>query len=391
MKIAFICRHYNKTGGISRHVAEIAERFAKNNEVHVFTASWQDVGNPEVVFHKIPILTFGFLKKWKKYAWNNVFEVGSFMLNSSSRINYHNFDIVHSQGDYIGEFDIYTAHSCHRAWLDIIRNRELNLIEKAKKSYFNPLHLLVLQIEEHSVKRAKKIISVSLAVKREIVKYYHIPEEKISVIPNGVDIEKFNPENKKIFRKKIRDKHDIKEEDIVLIFPAHEFKRKGLFQIIEAFKILKKDNLHLLVIGRDDPAPFFKLVCNSGLKNKIIFTGEITGIEMYYAASDILIFPTSYEPFGLVILEAMASGIPVIVSQEAGAAELIRDEINGIVLKNNEDSEKLVKEIRFIVNNSKKFKEIGEEARKTAENYSWDNIASKTFSLYEEILKEKRR
>lgn len=389
MKIAFITRHYNKSGGISRYVTELAERFAIDNEVHIFTASWKDVKNDKIIFHKIPILCSEILKNWKKYAWNNVFEIVSFMLNSYN-IKYNEFDIVHSQGDYLGKMDLYTAHSCHLAWLDIVRNRNLNLLEKIKKSSFNPLHYFILKTERHSFKKSKRIISISQITKREIINYYGISNGKISYIPNGVDTEMFNPKNKNIYRKEIRDRYFLKEKDFVLIFPAHEFKRKGLYQIIEALKILEKDNVYLLVVGRDDPTPFLKLIYNSQLKNKIIFTGETSNIAMYYAACDALVFPTSYEPFGLVILEAMSTGLPVIVSSETGASELIKDRDNGLLLKNNKNIEELAEKINFLVRFQDKRKRIGEAARKTAENYSWERISEKTFNLYLEIRAEKK-
>lgn len=87
MKIAIICRAYNKSGGISRHTAELAERLCQKYEVHIFTGSWKDVGTERIKFHKIPLLSFNFLKKFCASAVNKIFEVSSFSIASLLRIN----------------------------------------------------------------------------------------------------------------------------------------------------------------------------------------------------------------------------------------------------------------------------------------------------------------
>ncbi len=387
MKIAIVVRNYSKSGGISRYVAELAQRYAENDEVHIFAATWKDVENSKIIFHKIPVLDFKFLKKIKKHALYNLFEVASFVMASYLKINYTDFDIVHIHGDFLGKFDIYTAHSCHKAWLDIAKKESSGTVEKLRKSIFNPLHSIILKIEKHNIRNARKIISVSVEEQKTINRYYGVSPEKIIPIPHGVDLEKFSVRN----RETIREKFNFKNEDIVLIFVAHEFKRKGLLQIIEALEILKKDNLYLLVVGKDNPIPYIGLIEKYGLTDKVIFTGPVSNIQDYYSAGDIFILPASYEPFGLVILEAMACGVPVITSEKAGAAELIKDGVDGLLLRNEKNPKEIADKVKFLLDNFKERKILGDTARKTSEKYSWDNIAEKTYEVYTEINNEKRK
>lgn len=381
MKIAFIVRHYSKTGGISRYVAELVERFIQNNEVHIFTSSWRDVKNDNIVFHKVPILSFDILKKYKKHAWNNLFEVASFMVFSYFIVNYNDFDIVHAQGDFIGKSDIYTAHSCHKAWLNIVQKEKLSLIERIKKSSLNPLHYVVLSIEKYNVKQTNKIIAISFGIKKEIIKYYNASEKSMVVIPNGVNLDESKLEDKKALRKAIRKKYGISKENVVLLFVGHEFDRKGLKYIIKALGILKK--LKLFVVGKDDPMCYLSLAEKLGVRNQVIFIGATSEVKKYYAASDVFVFPTLYEPFGLVILEAMAYELPVLTTDIPGPNELIKNEVNGFFIKR--ESHDIAKKIEILSQDKELLKKMGEEARKTAEKYSWDIIAEKTFKLYKEM------
>ena len=388
MKIAIIVRNYHKHGGISRCAAELAEHSAAGNEVHVFSASLEDAGGPALVFHKVPMLSFGFLKKRNLNALNNIFEIASFALFSWFKVNPDDFDIVHSHGSYIGRSDVFTTHSCHAESLAVSRRNRTGFLGRLKKTALNPLHLILLFMEYCSLKNAKKIVSVSRNVKNDIIRHYNIQESRIEVIVNGVDIKKFNPANKTLYKNLVRSKHGLKPEDKVIIFPAHEFERKGLRRIIEALNVIHYSDLYVLVVGEDAPAAFTAIIKKYGLNRNIIFTGKVTDVEKYYFASDLFVMPTYYEPFGLVILEAMAVGLPVITSRQAGASELIADNMSGLILEDHADFLGIAKAIRYLLNDPKAAETFGTNARQTAEQYSWDVISGKTLKLYENMVSQ---
>jgi UDP-glucose:(heptosyl)LPS alpha-1,3-glucosyltransferase len=210
---------------------------------------------------------------------------------------------------------------------------------------------------------------------------YHVPDEKIAVIPNGVNLKNFKPDRRK--RLEIRQKYNIGEDEIVLIFVGHEFKRKGLTHIIKALPLVEAK---LIIIGRKklDPYSYRLLVKNSKLIDKIIFAGIVPKVEDYYAASDILVFPTMYEAFPLVPLEAAASGLPILATKVNGTEELIRDGYNGFFIKRNPLD--IAEKIRILSEDKKLLKNMGRNARKTAEKYSWDKIAERTIKVYEELF-----
>ncbi len=384
MKIAFVVRNYHKSGGISGYVAELAELYARDHEVHVYAASFKDVDNFGIKCHKIPILTSSLLVRWKKHALNNLLEVWSFALTSFFYVNSKDFDIVHSQGDYWGQFDVYTVHSCHKAWLEIA-SENASLWQRLLKSKFNPLHANILLSERHCLKNARRVIAISEVTKREVMKYYNVPESKITIVPHGVDIERFNIKLRDVYRAKIREKHGLSEQDMVIVFPAHEFKRKGLPQIIEALHTLNMPTLYVLVVGKDNPSDSTRIAEKYGLAQKIIFAGATSGIERYYCAADMMVFPTSYEPFGMIITEAMACGLPVVVSKLAGAAELITDGVDGVLLHDHTDVGSISGAIKLLALDKPMRMRMGEKALALSEKYTWSLISDITMSLYRRI------
>jgi len=385
MKILLVLRSFNKKGGISRYTAELAERFVKSNEVHLLTTNY-DYEIPNLIVHKKPMIKKPF---WFQILLNAYYNT-KYSKNLKKKFD---IDIIHSQGAESLNCDVLTAHSCHRA--SIKKHNEIFKRECSFPKYFFfkiarwlwPLNRIVLSIEKRVIEKgSKKIIAVSKEVKREILENYKVPPEKIVVIPNGVDLEKFKPNPSK--RQEIRNKYNIKPNEKLLMFCGHNFRGKGLKFVIEALSNLSKE-VKLLVVGGDNPAPYIKLASKLGVKNRIIFTGTVSkNIENYYQASDIFVFPTYYESFGLVVLEAMACGLPVLVSKVNGLEDIIKEGENGFFIKR--DPEDIRQKVNVLIRNKDLKNQISKNARKTAEKYSWDEVAKKTLQVYRKVLESKK-
>ncbi|MFW6173904.1 MAG: glycosyltransferase family 4 protein, partial [Elusimicrobiota bacterium] len=305
----------------------------------------------------------------------------------------HDFDIIHTQGAGAFTSDIVTAHSCHRAAI-----KKINRFDREELSFykyllhkiyrlFKPTNRVVLFVERRILKGAKRIISVSKGVKQEIIENYSIPSDKISVVPNGVNLEEFKPRPEK--DKIIRRKYNISEDSFLLFFCAHEFRRKGLATIIKSLPRLK-EKVFLLIGGKDNPTPYKKLAERLGVSNQVIFAGNIPeNINFYYSASDVFIFPTLYEPFGLVIVEAISSGLPVITSELTGASELIEEGETGLLLNSPSDSDEIATEINKLLENPNLLSKMEKNTRGIAEDYSWQEVTKKTEQVYKEVKDEK--
>ncbi|MCX6695315.1 MAG: glycosyltransferase family 4 protein [Candidatus Altiarchaeota archaeon] len=375
MKILLTSTVFYKQEGIYRYVVELAERFVKEHEVHLLTSKYESKVEGLVV-HENPII-------WSPIS----LQVASNALLNISRINKlrrDGIEVVNSQGAEAVNADIVTSQSCHKAAVRIFMRDRGSAYAMLKP--FEPRTNFVLAIEKHIYKHSKKVIAISKSVKEEIMGNYGTPADKIEVIYSGVNLTEFNPKNRGEYSSVIRKKYGLDEGDIILIFSGKEFKRKGLQYVIEALPSLNS-NVKLLVVGGADKEPYETLANRLGVKNRVVFAGHQKSISEYYAASDLFVFPTAYEPFGLVITEAMASGLPVVTTKTAGAAELITDGVDGMLLESPYDSSEVAEKIKYVIDNNLSGK-IGSQARKTDEKYSWDKMAGETLKVYESVLKK---
>lgn len=186
-----------------------------------------------------------------------------------------------------------------------------------------------------SIQRADKIITVSEFSKQEIIRFYGVPAEKIAVIPNGVDLERFYPYYEKNAIKKIKQKYQINGKKYFLFLGNLE-PRKNLVRLIQAYQIFlqrccgKQEEAPLLVIAGGKGwlyQEIFKEVRKKGLKEKVIFTGYIadSDVAVLMAGADLFCFPSLYEGFGMPVLEAMACGTPVLTSNGSALKEMVGD------------------------------------------------------------------
>ncbi|HEY9245419.1 MAG TPA: glycosyltransferase family 4 protein [Candidatus Methanoperedens sp.] len=381
MKIAMSSRAYDRKGGISRYVAELAERFADEHEVHIFTSKWEDVNSDSIIFHTTPLPPGPLLV-----------EAGAYFVEMSliSKFMRGKFDIIHTEGLESAWLDVVTAHSIHRGGLESMKNigdlQSLGVMDK-----------FLLAIEKMNYSRCRnyrKIIADSTSSKEELIKFYNVPDEDIAVIPLGVNLDEYSPMDRKGFLG-LRRKYGINENDIVLLIVATEFRRKGIVELIFALGILKKkmNNIKLVIIGeprtegaRKGTGYYRDLAIKEGVEKEVIFTGFINDLNSYFNMSNIFVFPTKYEAFGIPTLEAMAAGLPVLNSK-IGAGELITDGFDGIHLDDPGNVNEIADKLEMLIRDEKLRKELGRNARKTAMKYSWDETAKRTMEVYEQILK----
>jgi UDP-glucose:(heptosyl)LPS alpha-1,3-glucosyltransferase len=375
MKILYVLSKVSKRGGIARYVSHLAEEFAKSekDEVHALVFNYENLPK-NVILHQHHMI---FSPTWLHVAANAVDNVSDIKkLREELGI-----DIVHSQGAESYEQDVLTAHSCQIAAVSQLRKIRRGVYSLLKP--FEPTSNVVLAIERHNYlkRKYKKVISVSQGVKRELMQYYGVPDEDIVVIPNGVDLEEFNPFNVVLYRSEMRKYLKIDENDVVLIFTAWEFNRKGLRHVIDSLTYLPH-YVKLIVVGGDDSSKYIQQAIQLKVKDRIIFVGQQTDVKKYYAASDIFVFPTEYEAFSIATLEAAASGLPLLMTKVNGTEELLVDGINGFFIER--DGRDISEKILETVNRGMIY--MGRNARRSAEHYGWKSIAEQTKAVYNEVI-----
>jgi UDP-glucose:(heptosyl)LPS alpha-1,3-glucosyltransferase len=387
MKIAILRKKYTFHGGAESFSSALVKSLAdKGHEVHIFAIQWdaQDI-NQNIYFHKVPAITF------LSFVRDLTFALSSLLILKRQG---GDFDIIQTHDKTLYQ-DIYRAgDGCHIEWLKR-RWRRIGVAGKIS-ILLNPYHWLILFLEHRILKgrRFRKIIAISRLVKENIMTNYHVPAESIEVIYNGVDLEKFNPVNRGKYRRIIRQTYGIGKDNLVFLFVGSGFERKGVKYLIESMESVKEP-VTLMIVGKGKH-PFNSPLTKGGIKggspsknHKIIFCGPQKDINQYYAAADVFVSPSIYEPFGNVHLEALASGLPVVTTKSSGAAEIISDGINGFVIQQPEDVSSMAKKIRFFIQKREQLESMREKARKLSEEFSYEKHIEVIEKLYEGIINER--
>jgi L-malate glycosyltransferase len=229
-------------------------------------------------------------------------------------------------------------------------------------------------------------IAVSKATRRKIIEYTQREEEKIKVIYNFVDLDKFNTENCNVNSNKLNHKFNIKSDDFVFGFAARIIKRKGWLDLLLAFKSIEDKNVKLLIVG--DGVESQKLqstIEKLNLNDKVYYLGYVDDILDFYSCLDCFVIPSHWEPMGLTEIEAQACGIPVIASNTEGLNEIVLDKETGLLFepKNVKDLEE---KIKLMKNDTDLRNKLITNGLLNVRRYSRERYLNELYAVYNELL-----
>ncbi len=364
MKIALICRPYSFHGGIETATAGLmGELLRHGHTVDLITTAGQgEVPGVRVV--RVPVLRHPSLLR-----------LLSFVLAARRAVEGGGYGIVQSHERTLRQ-DIYRAgEGCHRGYLEAMGRRWAQV---------NPYHRLLCSLEKRifSLETARHVIAISNRGKAEIERRYATPASRVSVVYNGVDLNRFHPDNRERLLKSVREELGVADAAWLVLFVGSGFERKGLGPLIEGMSRLGDRQSLLVVAGKGDPRPYRALANRLGLAGRVHWAGPVERIERLYAAADAVALPARYEPFGNVHLEALASGVPMLTSAEAGGAEVIRNGENGWVVP--------AAEPRHIAEGLEALREgdaasFSARARASAEPFTYGAQADRFAALYRQL------
>ncbi len=317
--IAVVIPKYGLLGGAEQSTAELTERLAHQTgfDFYVLANRWQ-TSSTTTRFHKIPIISF------PKFLTTI-----SFAYFVQHQINRNNFSLVHSH-ERIFAADIFTMHGIpHRYWVHNIRRKKMSLYD-----------LATAWVEKKLVYKGncKKFIAVSSLTKDIFLQEYKINPDKVAVINPGVDLNDYAQQNKNFVRNSIRRELGINIADPVILFVSMNFEIKGLDDILFSLAKLKAQNrkFKFIVAGKGNIKKYTKMAQEAQIISDVIFTGPVNKEKLIrmYLASDLYIMLSKFDTFGMVVLEAMAAGLPVIISSNVGAKDLVQEGKNGFIINN---------------------------------------------------------
>lgn len=314
MKIAIVRKESGfQRGGAEAYCANLCRCLADmGHQVFLVARECDDNIHPELVHVPVQV------RNWSSSARNL-----SFHRNSQIALKQLNVDRVYALSRTFPADAFRFSDPFHATWLDIrYTARWRNTLER-----MNPRHRTILALEREicRTQHTGAIITNSHWVRRQLLDYYNYPGERIHVVYNGVDLDKFTPPSQEA----------IVNGPLKLLFVANDFVRKGLAFILDALHQLKTAGIacHLTVVGRDNPLPFRKHAEKLGISAAVDFCGPSSHTRNSYRAADLLVLPTLSDPFANVCLEALACGLPVMTTTHNGASEILTEEQTGYVLR----------------------------------------------------------
>ena len=225
--------------------------------------------------------------------------------------------------------DVYRfGDGVHKVWL---RKRYSNPWEWM----LNPLHWLLPILEKKSVTRSKMLVANSAMISSEIKKHYHVNDSRVNVIRNGFDGESFAFADDEARLKTKSELNVPRDGRINILFSGSGWMRKGLGESIRLIGSLRSSGIKafLWIAGKGEPEKYRNQINSLGLSEEVTFLGQVRDMKRYYQMADLMVLPTSYDPFSNSCLEALACGCPVLTTSSNGAAEIITRE-NGFVAQN---------------------------------------------------------
>lgn len=379
MKIALVNNRFSSShGGLERFACNLARTLiAGGHEVHLFAQSFADIP-VGVRTHLVSVP--------RKPA---VLRIWSFARKVRAAIREDRFDIVYGLTRTV-PLDIYRmGDGVQRHWLML---RYPQPLWRWLNSHLNLTHALNLALEKQvfTPENCRMWVANSRLCQEQALHYFNVDRDRVRVVYNGVDHALFNPQRARARRQELRQACKIGDQDIAVIYVAHNWRRKGLSVLLRAMaaRINEGGRLHLLVIGRGKKAKFTPLIRDLGLTDRVHFAGSSQNVVDYYGAGDLFVLPTQYDPFSNVCLEAMACGLPIITTAENGAAEVVEHGVSGFIQNDSGCAEELARWLGFCLDREQ-LARMGLEAVQASRSFTLERNLEETLAVFKQIAVEK--
>ena len=234
-----------------------------------------------------------------------------------------------------------------------------------------------------------EVVAISRMVQRDIQQFHRVPDERLHLVYNGVDLEQFAPSICEARRAEARKAWGLADGETCFLIVAHNFRLKGVYELVEAAAFLDpKEPWRIVVVGKGKAWRCQARAEELGCRDGLVFAGPMGDVAAAYAASDVYVQPTWYDPCSLVVLEALACGRPVITTRFNGAAELMEDGREGLVLDTPAEIERLADAMSRLMDGNRSTA-MGLAARATAERHSLDRNFREMMAVFERAVARK--
>lgn len=386
MRLAFLIDHLDPArGGAETYVARLAgDCVARSHEMHIVTRSAGDAARGmDAEFHLVSAsgaTAWGKTLSFDRGAADVVRRIGADVVLGVGKTTSQNVFQPHG-GTYRGTLRQNRA----------LVGGELPRLIRSARSVLGIKERVYLDIERRQYAAPDvEFVALSEMVKADMIDCYDVDEARIHLVYNGVDTEHFNPGRLSGLREKTRADLGVAQDEIVLLIVAHNFKLKGVATLIRAASSLRAElPVRAVIVGKGRGARYRRLARSLGVADRVHFAGPTDIVDAFYAAADIYCQPTWYDPCSLVVLEALACGLPVITTRFNGAGELLTDGREGYVMEDPGDHEELAQRVRELAGDAVRA-QAGRAARELALQHTLDRNFREMLEVFR-IAAEKGR
>ncbi len=367
MNLAVVVKHFNRLGGAEKFAVETTRRLvSRGHRVDLYALQADHTLTQGICHVRIPC----------RLKLSSATRLLAFGQDVSKRMAGKAYDAVISH-DRTWCQDISVVHTfSYKTGLEKYPG-----FRKLDQVWLSPRAWVYLWMEKQQMARPC-LVPVSPVIQKDIENHYP-GSLSMSVISPGIDPDGFSPKTIARKREIVRADQGISPKELVVLFAGSEFRRKGLDLVIPAVS----KGILLLVAGRGEKMSHYRrLVEKSGNTSRVKFLGLQDNMTDWFAAADVVVLPSRAEAFGMVVLEGMACGLPVIVGKDCGASVLIRHNENGFLCEGADDIAGLLKKLK----DQDLRRRIGENARKTALNNTWETCTDRFETLCRDRSRQKR-
>jgi len=398
LRLAVVSPFVDRQHGTERALAELLERLALNEhcEIHLYAQRVEDLALTElagpspkdsgaILWHKVPSIRGPHLPRFLVWLLlNSVFRAWDRWVHGLC------FDLVVSPGINCLDADVIIVHALFH------RLRKLagkDLANSTKPGFLRGVHrrayyALLSGLESRIYTNPRvSLAAVSQRTAAYLKDYFH--RQNVPVIPNGVDLAQFSSSARLALRPAARGRRNFQERDFVLLLIGNDWRVKGLDTVLRAVSILRELPILVIAAGDDSPGSFHELAKSLGVSERCHFEPSREDVLDFYASADLYVSPSREDSFGLPVAEAMACGLPIITSTNAGVAELIHDGTDGFILRKSDDSQALAGIIQRLHRDEALRRNAGAAAAHTAANWTWDRNANDVWELLKEASSKK--
>lgn len=373
-------------GGISRVVYDLAQNLGKfGNDVHVLTC-WEPYTKNYEIDKNVTV--------HRVHVYNNpsnnfvewVMQLNFAMLEYSIKLVQNNeFDIIHAHDWLVA----YAARVLKKSY-DLPLITTIHATEHGRNNGIHTeMQRTINNIEKWLVNESERLIVNSNYMKSELLSIFNVESEKICIISNGVDLDKFD---NVYYDVKFRENYASKNEKIVF-YVGRLVNEKGVHLLLNAIpKVLSCFNDVKFVIAGKGPClnNLIELSQNLNIKNRVYFTGFVSEevLLKLYKCSDIAVFPSTYEPFGIVALEGMVAGIPVVVSDTGGLKEIVKHKEDGMEFYSGNSNSLADCILELLKDDSLSDRIRNVALQKVHKLYNWNNISEMILNEYKYVISQ---